>query len=346
MPGEGNVGNILSQEEVDALLGALPPEEEAETEAPEKEAGAAANVVPYDFRRPHRVSREQLRLLQDLHETFARQMTIHMSSLFRARPEMEVMSLEQMTYEEYVLSLPPVSNLFLYRMGEEDTGCVLEVQPTLALAFIERILGGPGVAPEEGRELTKIEITLLTRLMEKAIPALREAWAPVHPMEPALRSYERNAHLMQLLPPTETVLVLTFQVILPQAQGMMTLCYPFLFLEPILGRLAAAVTETPGRRRQASPETRAGVQARLRRARLVLEAILGEGEITVGDFLRLRPGHVLTLDQSVKRPLLVRVGGRPKFLAHPGQVGRRRAIQVVGIVEEASGGEAAEGVAA
>ena len=320
------MANILSQEEVDALLGALPSED---AEDGTISAGSAPHVAPYDFRRPHRISREQIRLMQNLHESFARQLGMGLSAVLRGRVEVEVLGLEQMSYEEYIFRMQPVTNIFLLRLKEEEESlAMLEVQSTLALALIDRTLGGPGTSPEQGRQLTMIEVTLISQMVQSTLPGLREAWSPLDDLDPVLSAHERNPHLLQILPPMETVLVLSLRAILPHAQGMITMAYPSIHLEPVLARMGDDPRRRGGGRRDVAVAP-SGVKQVLQKTTVDVVAVFGSGSLTIREFLNLRVGDVIALDQEVDAPSSLRVGGHTKFLARPGLAGRRRAVQVL-----------------
>ncbi|MBU1701714.1 MAG: flagellar motor switch protein FliM [Candidatus Eisenbacteria bacterium] len=327
------MANILSQDEVDALLGAIPTDdEEAEERQQEVSEASDKKISSYDFRRPSRVSREQLKILQNLHVPFSRRLGVLLSTLLRARVTAELMSLEQFSYGEYIISLPQSAGVFLLDLKEENGTTILDMQSALGLAMFDKLLGGSGLSPEEERDMTPIEATIISKMVGKILPALKEVWAPICALEPVMRPFELNPQLQNLLPPTETVLVLTLQVSMPKTSGLITLTYPFPFIETILGHLAGEnrflVSRDP-----LSEETKKEIKHALGMGPMDIAVQLGRSDVTVYDFLKLKVGDVLPLDAKVEDPVNIIVDGYTKFLGRPGRTKKWKAVQILGVYD-------------
>jgi flagellar motor switch protein FliM len=342
------VANILSQDEVDALLGAIPTEEEVAEEGKHPEVSEAneKKISTYDFRRPSRVSREQLKVLQNLHVPFSRRLGVLLSTLLRARVTAEMMSLEQFSYGEYLISLPQSAGVFLLDLKEENGTIILDMQSALGLAMFDKLLGGTGVSPEDERDMTPIEATIISKMVDKILPALKEVWAPICPLEPKMRPFEQNPQLQNLLPPTETVLVLTLQVSMPKTSGLITLTYPFPFIETILGHLAGESRFLISRE-PISEETKHEVKNALGMGPMTIFARLGRSDVRIDEFLRLKIGDVIPLESKKDDPVQLIVDGKIKFLGRPGRFGKWKAVEILGVCEGALGqlseGEAQHG---
>jgi flagellar motor switch protein FliM len=323
------VANILSQEEIDALLGVV------ETEAPEAVAGMPPSApapggqtyLPYDFRRPNRVSKEQLRFFQTIHETFGRQFSNSLSSYLRSIVSIEIVSADQLTYGEYVLSLPASTALFVFEMKPLEGSGVLEMNPSLILLMVERLFGGSGGGAGLSRDLTTIETAVVTKLVRQGLQVLGDSWERVAPIRPTYSELMKNPQMLQLLPNTETVILVTFELRLGEQSGILSLCYPYLSLEPILPNMSTRGALL-GQKRRYVEHGREWIEHRLADSTLPVSAILGRTDLTVSEFLHLRPGDVIRLDRKVDEMIEVLVSGEPKGSAHPGLRGRNRAVRL------------------
>ncbi len=331
------MAEILTQSEIDVLLAALSTGtidvEEVKSEEKKRK------VRTYDFRRPNKFSKDQVRTLVMLHENFARLLSTSLSTYLRTVVRAEVASVDQLTYEELTKSLqnPTIMNILSLKPLEGNV--IFEFSPNLAFAMIDRLLGGPGNSLERTRELTDIEQAVVKRIMQKAFPNIREAWGVVADLNPAYEGIEMNPLFTQIVPPTDMVILITLEVRVAESRGLLNICLPFAVLEPLLDHLNAQFWFASAKR-AATPENLAALQERLSAAKVQVSVELGRTSISVKEFLGLRKGDVIQLDQPVKKPMLVRVGNNDKFTAFPGLVGSKLAIQIHEVLEE--GGDTSE----
>jgi flagellar motor switch protein FliM len=319
---------ILTQEEVDSLLsavtkGGLPRPSEA-MPSPRRQR----NVLVYDFRRPNRISKEQVRTLQILHDTFARTVNFSLSAYLRSLVEVRLTSLEQLTYGEFILSVLPPSALGIFEMAPLKGGAVLDINPHVVFPMIDRILGGSGRASIQVRELTEIERKLLERIIRRLLVDLQQAWLQVGKFEIRLLNLETNPQFVQLTSANEIAILATFDVRVGEVNGVMSLCLPFAMLEPILPKLvtqrwfdAAAAGETGGA--AAEEMTR-----HLRTIPVDVRAVVGAGQIPIGRLTRLAPGDILPLATGRELRVTLEVEGRPLFAGRVGQRQRKRAVEI------------------
>jgi flagellar motor switch protein FliM len=328
------LAEILTQNEIDALLAALSTgtidAEEVKSEEKKKK------VKTYDFRRPNKFSKDQVRTLVMIHENFARLLTTSLSTYLRTMVRAEVASVDQLTYEEFTKSLqnPTIMNILSFKPLEGTM--IFELSPNLAFAIIDRLLGGMGSSVEKSRELTDIEQTVIKRVIQKTFSNIKEAWGAVVNINPVFESIEMNPVFTQIVPPTDMVLLVTLEVRVADSRGLMNLCFPYAVLEPVLDRLNAQFWFASAKK-EVTPENRAALQERLSTAKIPVGVELGTTVITVRELLNLAPGDVIQLDQSIKNPLVLRIGNSEKFTAFPGLAGNRLAVQIHGILRE--GGE-------
>ncbi|MCL6588487.1 MAG: flagellar motor switch protein FliM [Firmicutes bacterium] len=325
------MADVLSQSEIDALLealssGSLKVEEVISDEKKKK-------IKPYDFRRPNKLSKDQNRTLTMLHENFARLMTTALSTYLRTMVRAQVVSIGQMNYDEFTKSLHNPTVMNIISLKPLDGNMVIELQPQLAFVIVDRLLGGFGYSVEKIRELTDVEQTVIKRVMSRILPSIKEAWQVVVELNPAYESIELNPLFTQIIPPTDMIVLITLEVRISEAFGLMNICLPFAVLEPILDRLNAQVWFTRSSR-HSSNQSAASIQSRINQAEVKVTAELGKATITVGELLNMEIGDVLQLDQFVKDFLKVRVGNQVKFKVTPGVVENRMAIQIAQIIRE------------
>jgi flagellar motor switch protein FliM len=325
------MAEVLSQSEIDSLLdalssGTLKVEEVISDEKKRK-------IKPYDFRRPNKFSKDQLRTLVMLHENLARLMTTSLSTYLRSMVRVEVVSIDQLTYDEFTKSLPNPTVMSLIALKPLDGTIIMEFSPQLAFAMVERLLGGSGSVMETVRELTEIEQTVVKRIVLKILANLKEAWQAVVELDPQFLSIDLNPTFTQIIPPSDMVVLLTMEVRIGEAFGLMNICLPFAVLEPIVDRLNAQFWFARTSK-FSTAESISAIQKKLLQATVKVTAELGKATITVGELLGIAVGDVIQLEQSTKGMLPVLIGNNLKFLASPGVSGSRMAVQIGQIVQE------------
>lgn len=249
-------GDVLSQAEVENLLSAMAAGGEAAATA----AGAAATVAtttdragaapvatrprgkitPYDFKRPERVGKEQMRALQTLHEGFGRNFAAGLSAMLRSMVEVKLTSVDQLTYSEFVFSLENPTCFNLLKAEPLEGNLILDINPSILYPIIDRLLGGGNEgSPLARRPLTEIELRLVSRITGLFLDELRHAWENVLELHPEVTRVESNPQLVQIVPPNEVVVLISFEVALGEVRGMINLCIPYNSIERISGKLSA-----------------------------------------------------------------------------------------------------------
>lgn len=295
-------------------------------------------IRPYDFKRPERIGKEQMRALNTLHEAFARSYGAGLSGLLRTIVEIVVQSCEQISYAEFISRLPNPTSLNLLHCRPLEGHFLLEMSPTVIYPVIDRLLGGTNrdnrevVVPQ--RPMTPIETRLVQKLLERAVAALAEAWHGLHRMEFTLGDMESNPQLVQVVPPNEVVVAITFDVRLGTCSGPMRLCLPYNAIEPLMDRLNSQSWLAAGRSRRA-PDAQQRLSRSLSSARLTIDAVLAETTMTVGELRTLEPGDLIVTSRRASEPVTLRVEGRSKFVARLGQSRGRRAV----VLERTAGAE-------
>lgn len=316
--------DILSQAEIDALLSAISTGEVKPEEI--KEDRTQKSVKAFDFRRPSKFSKDHLRTLEMLHETFARLLATYLSTSLRSVADVALVSADQLTYDEFIRSVPNPTLISILRMQPLEGNVIFEINLNLVFAIIDRMLGGPGQMTTKVRELTEIEESLIKSVINRALLNLQDAWRSMLEVEFKILDLETNPQFAQIAPPNDMVVLITFEAKVAETSGMVSLCIPFSVLEPQIGKFSAQQWFSGVRK--SKPGDSENIQREIEKIAVPLSAHLGETSLTVKDLVDLRKGDVIRLDMPLDRDLTVLVGGKAAFYAHPGSVGRRLAVQV------------------
>ncbi|CAM3632495.1 MULTISPECIES: flagellar motor switch protein FliM [Paenibacillus] len=323
--------DVLSQNEIDALLAAL---SSGEMDAEElKKEETQKKIRSYDFKRALRFSKDHIRSLTRIHENFARYLTTYFSAQLRTFVQINVVQVEQLPYDEFIRSIPKMTVLNIFEAEPLEGRMVLEVHPNIAYAMLDRLLGGTGVAPSTINSMTEIETIIMERIFSRAFDSLKEAWKTVLDISPRLEALETNPQFMQIVSPNETIALISLSTKIGDTTGMINLCIPHVVLEPIMSKLSAHqwfISEKKAR----IPEEVDALKQRVSKAQLPIVAELGVSQLTVSEFLGLSVGDVISLNKPVHDGLSIKVGDRLKFIGSPGTVKDRVAVQIDEIVIE------------
>ncbi|MHC4176330.1 MAG: flagellar motor switch protein FliM [Planctomycetota bacterium] len=344
-------GDVLSQPEVEGLLSAMaaggeelvvspPAASRKREERPEQAASLSftppkprEKVAPYDFKRPERVGKEQMRALQTLHEGFGRNFGAALSALLRSIVEVKLTSVDQLTYSEFVFSLENPTCFNLLKAEPLEGNLILDINPSILYPIIDRLLGGGREGgPLARRPLTEIEMRLVSRITGLFLEELRHAWENVLELQLEVVQVESNPQLVQIVPPNEVVVLISFELTIGDIRGMINLCVPYNSIERIGSKLSANSWVAYGRR-QATPESIRQISHSLYTSLVELEVQLAQTQIGTGDLIGLRVGDIITTQKDIHSPLVVSVQGVPKFRARPGAFKGHKAILIDGEME-------------
>jgi flagellar motor switch protein FliM len=327
---EWGVPEVLSQSEIDALLNALST---GDIDASSMQNADERVVRPFDFERPSKFNKDQLRTLEMLHETFCRVVQSQLSAQLRTLVEIQVTSADQVNYGEFVRSMPFPTLINIVSLGSLEGSALLEMNLPLTLSIIDRLVGGPGLYRSRLRELTDIELALSRGVTEMMLAALNEAWSTVAPLDFQHQVTEMNPQFAQIAASGDAAVLVGFEMKVGQITGTVNLCIPHLTLEPIMDKLSAQSYFSS--KRGATPvDMREIVAAEIGTVPVPVAVELGHATLCVADLLALELGDVIPLDSAPGTDISVRVGDRPAFLAQPGTHGKRVAVQITRQVEE------------
>lgn len=327
------MSEVLSQNEIDALLNALST---GEVDAQKmKNDTVERKVKKYDFKNPQKIAKEQLRTLEIIHENFARLFQTFLSGYLRASVKAEVLTVDQYAYSEFSNAISNPAFLSIMTMQPLSGQIILDISPNIAFTVIDRLLGGGGNQISELRNFTEIEKNLLERMMLKTVDIISEAWDNVIILSPSLEKIETNAQFAQIVPPNETISLITMNITVGEIEGLFNVCIPHLVIEPILSKLSTKLWFSTAKK-SATEEEKDYLQKRMRNTEVPITAELGKASLTVMDLLELQSGDVIGLNKNVEDEMEVKVGPYNKFL---GILGANKKNMAVKITRAYKGGE-------
>jgi flagellar motor switch protein FliM len=332
------MADVLDQNEVDALLSAVESGDvttEPETGGQQVFANRAhrarrgqAEIRDYDFKRPERVSKDQMRALESLHEGFARNFGAALSGFLRTIMEVKVANIEQMTFAEFTQSLPNPTCFNLLSCEPLEGHMCLDISPMIIYPVIDRLLGGSNAdlfIPQ--RPLTAIEQRLVNKILDRAMNQLRESWSNVEDIQFQPEQMESNPALVQIVPPNEVVVVVGFELKMGGRSGTMSLCIPYNVIDPVVDKLSNQTWEQY-KRNVRDDRLRHRVTEHLEATKLRSNAELARTSIKLADLMNLEEGDLITTDKPASRPVTLNIDGKRKFIGHVGQHKGNRAFKV------------------
>ncbi|MFQ5590681.1 MAG: flagellar motor switch protein FliM [Phycisphaerae bacterium] len=328
------MADVLDQSEVDALLAAVESGgvETGGEEGANRPRDAKKEIHFYDFKRPERVSKEQMRALAGIHDAFARNFGAALSGFLRTIVEIRVATTEQLTYSEFIYSLPNPTNFNLLTVEPLEGQICLEISPLIIYPILDRLLGGSNselFIPQ--RPLTLIEQRLVGRITSRALTALTDAWRDLMDVKFEIVEVESNPHLVQIVAPSEIVVVMGFEIKMSGRAGTMSLCIPFNVIEPVMDKFV-----TQGwlaYQRRAAAEDKSEIIARgLGATQVNVSGFLAETTIMVRELLTLQPGDIIQTSKPVDGEVILQVEGENKFA---GKLGRHKDNIAVKITRQA-----------
>ncbi len=322
------MSEVLSQGEVDALLrGVGEGDVETETDQPEEVSG----VVPYDLTSQEKIIRGRLPTLDIINQMFSRLFRGTFAGMMHKSVDVSIVSTDTIKFGDFLRSLPVPSSLHIFRMEPFRGHGLMVVESKLVFAVVDTFFGGTGSmeAKITGRDFSSIEIRMIKNVVLNALEDLEKAWKPVHAVTTNYVRSEVNPQFAAIVPPTDVVLVLLFDIELETISGTLTICLPFAAIEPIMPKLKAQFQSE-------EMEVDQGWLRRLRSELMQTEVQgvveLGRTEITPAELLKFKTGDTLMLGNDVSQPMTLKIEGIPKFRGFPGVSKGSKAIQIDQII--------------
>ena len=287
----------------------------------------------YNFRRPDKFSKDHLRALQDLHREFSRQISLILTAYLRMRIEIEVVSTDQLTYDEFIRSMPSPMTIGIFELNPLPGQILLGVSFEVLSCIVDRMLGGLGLSEYKQRELTDIEEALSKKVIERIVKALENAWSNIVPVQGNVVGLDNNYQMVQVASTGEIVALITFEVqIAGKYFGLISLCFPYPVLETVLGNLSTQhIFQTKGI--IATTEERQKMIDKLNTSKVDLSVLFGSTDISLEEFLDLKEGDIIKLDAKTTDDLIVKVNGEKKYFARPGTLKDKICVKITEVYD-------------
>lgn len=325
------MSEILSQSEIDALLQALSSGELNVQEI--KEVEKSKKIKKYDFRNPQKIAKDQLRTLEIINENFGRFFQTFLSGYLRAPVKSSILSVDQFAYSEFNNAISNPAFLSIINFEPLNGQIVIDISTNIVYTIIDRLLGGDGSETHEARSFTEIELYLMESMMKKAMPLIKEAWDNIIEVNPKLDRIEVNPQFAQIIPPNETIALVTMNLDIGQREGMMNICIPYLLIEPILEKLSARYWFSTTREELSQNEI-LEVRKRILDTKVDVKVELGSTVVKVNDICNLQKNDVIKLDDKVDGEAKIRIGSNVKFTGNIGISNNRMAIKITNVVKD------------
>lgn len=309
---------LLSQEEIDSVFrnmqGARPKDD------------PTLRAQPYDFRRPDRIAKDQLRAIHLLHDNFARSLASSLSAYLRAYVMVNLISVEQLSFLEFSQCLPAPTCIVSLGMKPFDGNAILELNPQMVFPILEMLLGGTGKTPfKSNREITEIEQSILDGVFRIILHDLKEAWSPISAIHFAIEAHETEPQLLQILAPNEAVVSVGIEIRIGEVSGMMNLGIPSIIIKMLRQKFDQ---QWSVRKSESTEEERSRILKLIKPSWLKMDARLVGPTLSVAQMLELQPDDLLVFDYPVARPVDLIINGSHKFQGQVATDGRKRLLQI------------------
>jgi flagellar motor switch protein FliM len=325
------MSEVLSQGEVDALLRGV-GDGEVDTETDEA-AEEASGVVPYDLTSQEKIIRGRLPTLDVINQMFSRLFRNTFSALMRKPVDVRTVSTDTIKFGDFLRSLPVPASLHIFRMEPLRGHGLMVVESKLVFAVVDTFFGGTGVkeAKITGRDFSAIEVRMTKSVILGALEDLEKAWAPVHAVSTSFVRSEINPTFAAIVPPTDVVMVMLFEIEMESISGTLTICLPYSAIEPIINKLR---DQFQSEEEEVDHVWVKSLRSELLTTEVELVAELGTTLITPEDLMGFKVGDTLMLGNDVSDPLTLKVEDNPKFKGFPGVSRGSKAIQITDVIEK------------
>ena len=322
------MAEFLSQEEIDALLDFAEQGEDIDASPVEKTISKEKNYSIYDFKKPNRISGEQFKAFSTMHDKMLRDFITDLSAMLRKIVDIKLYSIEQMTYGEFILSIPQITSLNTLSIKPLEGRIVIECNPAISHKIIAELLGSGAINTNDNldRELTEIEIEILEHFYKLFIKNLYKTWSDISTLNFKIESRDTNANAIQIVSDHEIVLLVVLEITVGEESGFLSICYPISYFEPLLNKIVERVF-SEGKNRKSS--RKGDIKTLISGAKMRIESIMAETELTASEILKLQVDDVIVFNKNAtSSSAKIYVNKKEKFSAISGIANNRKAFQI------------------
>lgn len=325
------MGDVLSQSEIDELLASINSGELEDIESLKEPAKVEKIIKEYDFEKPPKFNKEQLKTLEIIFDNFSRITSSYLTGYLRMTTHIDVNIAEQITFKEFSNSMQNPVLVGIINFSPLKGSIILEISSGIGYAIIDRILGGPGDPLDNNRSFSDIEVTLIHRVVSNIIANLIEPWEQIIKLSPTLEKIETDSQFAQIISPNEMVALVSLKFSLGHVDGFMNFCIPHMVIEPVVEKLNNKYWFSSNQYDK-TDKFKGTLEGKIEKTNLDVSAILGRTFISVNEFIELKVGDVITLDSFINSDVKVYVSNNMKFYGKPGIVKNKNSIQITGLV--------------
>ena len=315
------MAEVLSQKEIDLLLNKVKSGEETSNETSTKE------VMPFDFRLPNRISKNQLRTLTNIHENFAESFASFLVSKIQTMVSIQVTAVDQIYYSEYVLSVSNPACLFTFDIENTEIKGVLEFSNELAFTLVDRLLGGIGKGKKQANVITPIEQKVLNVVVERVMKGLNKAWLAIDDMNFIIDRFEPDIDFAQITSQNESILLVSFEVKIGEETFLMNIGFATFAFDQILSKLTGQRSTNSRNFKSKSSVSKEVISSHLYNALLPVKVHFGGAQISMNDLMGLTEGDIIKLDKKISDEHIVQIANKSLFYGRAGVVNNHKAIK-------------------
>lgn len=327
------MSEVLSQNEIDDLLEALQSGVIDADEIEQSRKNSNNHIRDYNFARPAKFAKEQLRTLEIILENFARLLSTSFTVFFRTSTQAEIISAEAVAYQEFTNSLPNPSILGIVDFSPLKGSVVLEMSNKIGYAIIDRLLGGSGKTVSKVREYSEIEIAILEKIMRKCCKLLIEPWESVIKLDPYLEKVETNPQYAQIVSSNEIIALVTMSIKMGEVEGLMNICLPYIVIEPIMDKLNTKFWFSNLQKNEKEDYNEL-IEKKIENSGIMCNAVLGATNVTVNEFINLQKGDIIKLNETIDSKVTLYIGDVVKFKGQPGILNKRNALKITEVIRK------------
>ncbi|MGN1090425.1 MAG: flagellar motor switch protein FliM [Huintestinicola sp.] len=333
------MADVLSQKQIDELLNSFNTQGAKAFEEIE-ENNSDKKIKSYDFKTPKKFTKEQLKVIDNIFENYARVLSSYLTGLMRIYCRVEVMQTEEQRYYEFNNALPDYVMMALVNMGIHDedvleTNCILQLSNPITFTMIDRLMGGNGAFTEVNRDFTEIELSLMSGVMERMAQALKSSWSQYIDLDPMMAALETNSRVMQSIPPDEVIILVTLEIEIKDVKNIMAFCIPAMNLESIMSKFGDRWARTSKRQEpKKDQERRSAILGALSDSDIDVRAVLCDTKVDLYDILTLQVNDVIPLNAPISGNIELKIGGNVWYDGKLGVANNKKAVKIDNIYKE------------